>query len=236
MPVGTGNHDVGLDCTHARFSPPALALFTSPRALAQGIRYLDNEIATVALYESSSGVNLPLRVFGNPMTPDFLHSSYGFIYDAQSPGDAQRAWRNAPLPFHRSRVGVDYVLIHVTHGAPLGHLDYIPIPPLTGDMVQADVVQSTRPLLCVFGHYHISRGHERSQWKAPAEPVASRPTAFTSGAEDCRPNVGGLSTGEPGESTLFVNCAWMTHEKRAVERRNDPIVVLLRLPGKALSR
>ena len=223
-----GNHDVSFDSTHPSFRKEAVDLFTSPKALSHGIHYLDRQVRTVAYYsetrDPSKKTLQPLNIYGNPLQPDFLDTDYAFTYPPWPSTAATQAWQDAP----DSAAGVP---IWVMHGPPKDRLDWIDIDRLEGCVAQARAIASSRPLLCVFGHYHVSNGVERVKWRADGDGIAtskvlSRPTQapaydFSSGAHE--PPL------HSGNDTVFVNAAWMTGRKREVADRNIPVVITISL-------
>ena len=197
---------MGLDPNHPSYSPQVKSLLTSNAARKAGIRYLDGEVATVCYFTSSSAATAaadgtimtpqrklkPLRVYGNPMQPEFLGKPYAFIYPPAPSAQATAAWASAPSPPSHSpchspcppthgcrQQGQELnennldlqkaqilqpVDIWLMHSPPFGRLDRVPVAGLTGCSVQAEKIAAARPRLCVFGHYHYSWGVERVHW------------------------------------------------------------------------
>lgn len=222
-----GNHDVGLDPAHPSFSAPSLQLYRSEKARASGIHYLDREARTVALFSLRDGSEQPIQVYGNPLQPDFLNSNYAFTYLPHPSPSSRAGWVSAP-----SRA--DRIPIWVMHGPPKNRLDWIPIDGLQGCIAQEEAIARARPLLCIYGHYHISNGVERVLWMDEADEVAEV-RRLTEGNQkrgfDFSEAGKGEGALETGKETLFVNAAWMTHQKRAVTERNMPFVITLLLGG-----
>jgi hypothetical protein len=158
-----------------------------------------------------------INVYGNPVQPDFLKSSYAFTYLPHPSEEATLAWEGAPLDRSAS--------IWVTHGPPQGRLDWIPIPPLEGCAVQAKATAKARPVLAVFGHYHISHGVELVTWKKEADGEDKVDTLVRDGAPCLLDFTTPESRFSPGEKTIFVNAAWMTLKKTQVEERYQPVVL-----------
>lgn len=263
---------MSLDPTHSRYDPRAREMLTSPAARAAGIRYLDcvphGSVYTVARYrvravrsdaggataheaDGATGDGLggslrSLRIYANPRQPEFLGKPYAFIYPPAPSAGADAAWELAPG--WRDHDGVQ---IWLCHSPPMGRLDRVPVPGLTGCAVMAAKVAEARPLLCVFGHYHYSWGVERVVWggEGGTEAVVGPPMAanvtclamskerqeaekieapmktafdFTGNGEEKRLEV--------GKETVFVNAGWMTMKKSQWEYRNPPFVVTLALP------
>lgn len=218
---------MALDRTHHKYLQDISDLFTSIKAKDCGIVYLDREVKTVAYARASPGdIPSPIRIYGNPCQPEFFKPPYpyAFTYLAAPSEAADNAWITAP-----SRG--DGINIWAMHSPPKDRLDFVPVPPLTGCVVQAQKIAEARPLLCVFGHYHCSWGIERVRWRANTNEVE---TAHKLQYED-RQTFDFTAAGvdgaiEKGKETIFVNAAWMTMEKRKVERRNPPFLITLPLP------
>lgn len=146
-------------------------------------------------------------------------SNYAFTYQPYPSMEATTAWASAP----QSRL--QPIDIWLTHGAPRGRLDKIPIPGLMGCEAQRRIVAAARPLLCVFGHYYVSYGVEKVVWpdgvtEENGEGIAN--SFILTGKEEGSYDFTDL---RPGEESVFVNAAWMTGEKRLTEKRNKPIVI-----------
>jgi hypothetical protein len=222
--AAVGNHDLGLDRAHPNFSEAGLALFTSAEARACGIVYLDRETKTVAQLRGKALELVPICVYGNPTQPDFLNSAYAFTYKPYPSEESIQAWTTAPQ-------SSEQLAIWVTHSPPKDRLDAINVPPLIGCTVLAKAIAKARPLLCVFGHYHYSWGLERVLWHSDRDEVAEaqelskleEKTSFDFSRD------GSDGPIIQGEQTIFVNAAWMTMQKRAIQKRNTPFVVTLGL-------
>ena len=231
--VVAGNHDVGLDPSHHAFREKSVRLFTSEEALSHGIHYLDRRKKTVGYYTPTSDggettTKQPIVVYGNPLQPDFLNSDYAFTYPPWPSEAATQAWKDAPEQN-------DGCHIWVTHGPPKDRLDWIDIDGLQGCVAQARAIAASRPLLCVFGHYHVSNGVELVEWCADKDNVAVSKvlTEHTHQREFDFSGEGDQAALRLGIDTVFVNAAWMTGRKREVPDRNDPAVITLRLPTTA---
>lgn len=227
---------MGLDDKHKAFLPEAVALFTSDAAKAAGIHYIDRRVQEVPLLPGSTatatatGSTVP--VYANPCQPEFLGKPYAFIYPPPPSAEATAAWRDAPTTTAAAP-------IWVTHGPPLGRLDWIPIEPLRGCAVQARAVATARPVLTVFGHYHISHGVEVVTWAPPDDPDAGgkvpeeRIVAVETLVRDGAPAHLDFTSPElrfdKGRKTIFVNAAWMTLAKPRGEERYQPVVLDLPL-------
>jgi hypothetical protein len=185
---------------------------------ADGVIFLDGSMRTLFHNELIS-------VYGNPTQPDFLNSNYAFTYSPYPDPEATAAWASAPKTSH---LPID---IWLTHGAPRGRLDSIPIPDLMGCEAQRQKVMVARPSLCVFGHYHVSYGVERVVWRNRDVKVnddgVAKALVVTGDEID---GVYDFTDLNPGEESVFVNAAWMTGEKRMTEKRNKPVVIDLKVP------
>ena len=144
-----GNHDLGLDKSHPMFCQKALDLFTSDKAQASGICLVDREIKTIGEYKTGTlGETRPIRVYGNPMQPNFLNSSYVFTYKPYPDESSVKAWTTAPNTSEAFDIWVMY-------SPPRHRLDAINVPGLTGCVEHVRVIAKARPLMCVFGNYHL---------------------------------------------------------------------------------
>lgn len=165
-----------------------------------------------------------ISVYANPTQPDFLNSNYAFTYLPYPNPEATNAWASAPQTRHQP------VDIWLTHGAPRGRLDMIPIPGLMGCEAQRQKVAAARPLICVFGHYHVSYGVEKVTWRSDAVGDNDGIMKATMVTDDAVDGVYDFTDLKPGQESIFVNAAWMTGQKRLTEKRNKPVVLDLRVP------
>jgi hypothetical protein len=225
-----GNNDVDLDAGSHRYKPDILELFKSEEVKAKGVIYLDREIRVVG-YIKQAGVTREIKIYGNPLQPEFSGNKYPFTYHPFPDSDAESSWKTAPD-------AKDGVQIWVTHGGPLDRLDKVKGSDMTGCPVQARKVAESKPLLCVYGHFHYSWGVEVVKWREQEMEELELLTM----SEEQRINLGlsgprdfdfsgsgDYEKAEPGKKTIFVNAAWMTNEKRQVKDRNLPITVTLSL-------
>ena len=119
----------------------------------------------------------------------------------------------------------------LSHGAPKGRLDQISIPGLMGCEAQWQKVATAMPLVCVFGHYHVSYGVERVVWRdgdqAKTDDEVGMSEVMKSEIVTDMEGDGyyDLTSLRAGKESVFINAAWMTGEKRMTERRNKPIVI-----------
>jgi hypothetical protein len=187
---------------------------------ADGVVYLDGS-------QSSLFHDNLISVYANPTQPDFLNSNYAFTYLPHPSPQATAAWASAPQTRHQP------IDIWLTHGAPRGRLDQIPIPGLMGCEAQRQRVAAVRPLMCVFGHYHVSYGVERVVWRNDVDVRGGDDDGIVKAAivtDDAVDGVYDFTDLKPGEESIFVNAAWMTGEKRLTEKRNKPVVIDLKIP------
>ncbi|KAI8828864.1 Metallo-dependent phosphatase-like protein [Chytriomyces cf. hyalinus JEL632] len=227
-----GNRDNRLDQgAQQRFSQECLDLMTSLDVKEKGIYYLDREVKTVAYYHTAEGQLKELKVYANPLQPEFSPNRWPLSYPPYPAPEATDAWATAPG-------AIDDVQIWVTHGPPLGHLDNPNRAGLTGCAVLTEKLKQARPLLSVFGHFHYSWGVEQFDWD---EQNAQRLVASAEFIKGEGPQGSGLKmrtffdfsgSGEDevlrrGKETVFVNAAWMTTQKGRVDERNMPLSVLL---------
>ncbi|KAK6522971.1 hypothetical protein TWF281_002398 [Arthrobotrys megalospora] len=232
--VVAGNHDFGLDSKHPKFLPETVELFTSDAARAAGINYLDREVRSFTNYTNTVSDDTELRVYGNPCQPEFIGKPYAFIYRPYPSDTSTEAWETAPAQ-------EDKVQIWVMHSPPLNRLDSLNQKyremGLTGCEVQAKKIAAAKPLLCVFGHYHFSRGVERVKWEKDGEGIEKSEILSMSAERRLEAGVAkpeSLSEFdfrdlEVGRETIFVNAAWKTMARGPDAATNDPIVITLTL-------
>jgi hypothetical protein len=234
-----GNHDLGLDKDHPKHLPESVDLFTSAEARKSGIHYLNEEVRHVASYAAEqSSEPIPIRVYGNPRQPDFLNTSYAFTYLPYPSEGSIKAWKSAPNETETAD-------IWVTHSPPKDHLDAIMVEPLIGCEAQRQKIEAAKPMLCVFGHYHYSWGIERVRWEdrtsmikyskiltlSPERQNAEMRKVPVESNFDFTGN-GEFESIDIGKETIFVNAAWMTMKKRAIQYRNQPFVVTVDLAAR----
>jgi hypothetical protein len=101
-----------------------------------------------------------------------------------------------------------------------------------GCEVQRQKVAAVKPLICVFGHFHVSYGVERVVWRngavGEADDGIAKATIVTDDGVD---GVYDFTDLKAGEESVFINAAWMTGEKRLTEKRNRPVVIDLKVPA-----
>jgi len=230
-----GNGDVELDRGSNRFDPDVLSLFLSEEAKSKGVVYLDRETRVIGHIEQN-GQTREIKVYGNPLQPEFSGNRYPFTFHPHPDPAAEGAWETAPG-------ADDGVQIWVTHGPPRHRLDNANVPGFIGCPVQARKVAESKPLLCVFGHFHYNWGVERVRWNGE-EFGETEVLTFSEekkrmeglngpltprNAFDFSGSVEELGKAEQGKETIFVNAAWMTTRKRQIEERNRPIAITVTL-------
>lgn len=247
--VVAGNHDLALDPFHSATTRDkhlqARALFTSPHAQARGMHYLDSEVRFITVQplhhhqqhqgeSSSCSERVTVGVYGNPHQPQWLTTNYAFTYKPFPAPESEAPWKHTPTRD-------DPVPIWVMHGGPQRRLDKIDIPPLEGCVVSARKLYAARPLLAVFGHFHVAYGVEHVSYRPADDAAGDDPQAAIKSARIVTKPAGEGAVYDysgrgpagpirPGAETLFVNAAWMTGLKRQVPDRNPPVVVDLELP------
>lgn len=230
LTIPQGNHDLTLDPFHSKTTREnhfkAKNLFTSIEAQSNGIHYLDTEVRYITLrggHKEGSKRPITIPIYGNPHQPQWLATDYSFTYKPYPSPESELPWENAP---NRTQ----NVPIWVMHGGPQGRLDQINIPPLQGCVVEAQKIYEARPLLCVYGHFHVAYGVEHVEYEHDKDVVKTA-TVITK-PEDPRYDFSKKSGKalKPGKETIFANVAWMTGLKRQVPERNKPVVIDLELP------
>jgi hypothetical protein len=211
-------------------------LFTSPKTKESGIHYLDQEVQTIAYYAADNSEPKPIRVYGNPLQPEFSNNLYPFTYKPHPSPGSLAAWADAPK-------ASDGIQIWAMHSPPRHRLDVTNVRGLTGCIAQAEKIASAKPMLCVFGHFHYSWGVERVRWQDQGNGVAHAKFLTLSKERKEEQNLTGLKTQsvfdfsgngaygkiDAGKETIFVNAAWMTQKKRQVQERNQPIMITISL-------
>lgn len=105
--------------------------------LFHGATYLFDQAAEIA----------GLRFYGSPWQPEFC----GWAFNLPRGTALREKWGQIPN-------GLDVLL---THGPPVGILDWVPGKGMVGCEELREAVTRTRPRLHVFGHIHESAGVER---------------------------------------------------------------------------
>lgn len=218
-----------------KFNPDAHRLLTSSLLKDKGIHYLDRETRTVAYYKNLDGSLQSLKIYGNPVQPEFSSGRYPFTYPPHPSQEAEEAWESAPEM-------ADAIPIWVMHGPPLKILDDADVDGFKGCAVQARKIAEAKPMLCVFGHFHYSHGVEIVRWNEQADNIGETEVLSWSHERKRKEDLQSIPTrksfdfssigGKDGSitrnvETLFVNAAWMTSRKTNVEARNMPILVTL---------
>ncbi|KAI9371527.1 Metallo-dependent phosphatase-like protein [Aspergillus egyptiacus] len=166
------------------------ALYTSPEAIAAGIRYLDEGVQTFTV--PSTGARF--RVYASAYTPEFCnwafayprgvdwfnshnhhHPSTSTTSYTSSSAETETETRNVSRPENEGRKegGVpvpDYPAVDIllTHGPPHGILDFVPGAGNVGCESLYRAVERSRPALHVFGHIHEGYGARRVEWDVDA--------------------------------------------------------------------
>jgi hypothetical protein len=107
-------------------------------------------------------------------------------------------------------------------------------------------VAHARPVLAVFGHYHISHGVELVSWQGleahgqgsmggvegegadqdEAVKMVDTVEVLVKDGKSCHLDFTAPERRfQRGEKTIFVNAAWMTLKKRKTEERYQPVVI-----------
>ena len=86
-------------------------------------------------------------------------------------------------------------------------------------------------MVCVSGHYHCNYGVEKVIWYDEADKLANNlddvKESVIDKTSDAQYDFTNLKT---RKQTVFINAAWMTMDKREVEKRNKPIIINLKYP------
>lgn len=131
--VVAGNHDRLFEDEPER----ALKLI---RDYAPNVIYLQDESEII------NGV----KFYGSPHTPAFNNWAFNMDRDSDA---IEMMWRNIP----------DDTDVLITHGPPLGILDYTPYGGNVGCERLIYRVLEVQPLIHVFGHVHSSHGHKYNE-------------------------------------------------------------------------
>lgn len=173
-PVIAGNHDFTMDVPTfqkklAEIKPPlseelvrreygrfgqARQLFETDEAKAAGIAFLDEVTHRFTLANGAV-----LTVYASPFTPSL--SDWGFQYHPQQ----EHHWS---IPSE-----VDVV---ITHGPPLGVLDYTDSRTRAGSSSLFAAIARARPRMHCFGHIHEGWGAKAVTWR---NPISDTPSHFT---------------------------------------------------------
>lgn len=112
------------------------------------------KMITNGIYLQNSSIDIEgIKIWGSPLTPAFKGMREGLTFYADRDGNAmKRTWQGMPKK----------VDILVTHGPPLGILDYVEYGPdkglHVGDGMLADKVIQKKPKYHIFGHIHEAYG------------------------------------------------------------------------------
>jgi len=112
------------------------------------------KMITNGTYLQNSGIDIEgIKIWGSPLTPAFKGMRGGLTFHADRDGRAiKRTWQGIPKKID----------ILITHGAPLGVLDYVvsgsDAGKNVGDAVLAEKVKQRKPKYHIFGHIHEGYG------------------------------------------------------------------------------
>jgi len=112
------------------------------------------KMITNGTYLQNSGIDIEgIKIWGSPLTPAFKGMRGGLTFHADRDGRAiKRTWQGIPKKID----------ILITHGAPLGILDYVvsgnDAGKNVGDAVLAEKVKQRKPKYHIFGHIHEGYG------------------------------------------------------------------------------
>ena len=113
----------------------------------QAIR-LKDAYAPNAIYLQDSSVKINgIKIYGSPWTPAFNNWAFNIERDSD---EIEEKWNEIP----------DDTDILITHGPPLGMLDYTPFGGAVGCERMISRVFEVEPRIHVFGHVHSSYGHK----------------------------------------------------------------------------
>ena len=102
--------------------------------------------STIYLQDSSFKIE-GIKFYGSPWTPAFNNWAFNVERDSN---EIEEKWNEIP----------DDTDILITHGPPLGILDYTPYGGDVGCERMISKVLEIQPLIHVFGHVHSSYGHK----------------------------------------------------------------------------
>jgi len=106
-----------------------------------------------------------LRIYGNPLQPEFSSNRWPFTYPWHSSPEAEESWSTAPK-------AEDGVPIWVMHSPLLGRLDKTNVVDLSGCAAQAERIAASRSRLCVSAQFYYSWGLERVKWVKEGHGIA----------------------------------------------------------------
>ena len=105
--------------------------------------------STIYLQDSSFKIE-GIKFYGSPWTPSFNNWAFNVERDSDA---IEEIWNKIP----------DDVDVLITHGPPLGILDYTPYGGDVGCERMISKVLEVQPLIHVFGHVHSSYGHKYNE-------------------------------------------------------------------------
>jgi len=105
--------------------------------------------STIYLQDSSFKIE-GIKFYGSPWTPAFNNWAFNVERDSDA---IEEKWNQIP----------DDTDVLITHGPPLGILDYTPYGGDVGCERMISKVLEVQPLIHVFGHVHSSYGHKYNE-------------------------------------------------------------------------
>lgn len=106
----------------------------------------ESMFADLNYLRDSSIIIKNLKIYGSPDSPTF---GYGWVFNVDRGYDIRQKWNMIP----------DDVNILITHGPPMGILDYSPYGKVhAGCEELAVAVKRIKPALHIFGHFHSQHG------------------------------------------------------------------------------
>lgn len=105
--------------------------------------------STIYLQDSSFKID-GVKFYGSPWTPAFNNWAFNVERDSDA---IEEIWNKIP----------DDTDVLITHGPPLGILDYTPYGGDVGCERMISKVLEVQPLIHVFGHVHSSYGHKYNE-------------------------------------------------------------------------
>ena len=112
---------------------------------------LKDAYAPSAIYLQDSSFKIEgIKFYGSPWTPAFNNWAFNVERDSDA---IEEKWNQIP----------DDTDVLITHGPPLGILDYTPYGGDVGCERMISKVLEVQPLIHVFGHVHSSYGHKYNE-------------------------------------------------------------------------
>ena len=207
----------------------AVRTMTGPLAVEAGVTFLTEGTHSFTLNNGAK-----FSIYVSPYTPAF--SDWAFAYSPhQDRFNSPQQTANGITSIATNPIPNDVDII-MTHGPPLGILDYCPQGNV-GCPNLLHAVRRVKPLMHCFGHIHEGNGMEIVDWKkkkaagAGEQPKLRKNEAIhrffeDEGSENPYPEAF-MWEGGRGERTLAVNASIMTGDGRP---ENMPWLVCLNLP------